>query len=386
MNIPALVLRDANWYPSYPVAVSWIEFLYAYTSNHSVDGVIAIDQQSLVFLLQAIGPVTVKGSAKPVTAENIIQFMREAKAPPVTEKDPGKWLLEHRKDFVAPLADSIMAKLLSSEGSVWEKITRSLLRALNERHILLQFDDSLATDLLTKYGWDGALKPGKGDFLMSVDSNVGYNKASAFTESRLEYSVDLTDLQNPVGSLVTFHTNNASKAASCLELDSGSPSKNYIAYAMDRCSWIYSRIYVPKGTRLAESTPHFIPATGTVFGRNVPAHVDVLDMEYEEIDNASGFGTLLGVSGGQTLSTSYKFLLPVSVVAISETDTGQKTYTLKIQKQPGTRAPAVTIRIHLPANAQIVSTPPGATVQGSNILLETTLLTDINLAVVFRVP
>lgn len=382
MNIPALVLRDANWYTNFPTAVSWIEFLYAYTDNHSVDGVIAIDQQSLVYLLEAIGPVIVKGALEPITSTNIIEFMRDSKAPPATEKEPEKWGLQHRKDFIAPLADSILAKLLSGEGIVWEKVARSMIRALDEHHVLLQFDDPLISRLISKYEWDGELKPGQGDFLMAVDSNIGINKANVHVETKLTYAVDLTDLQNPVGNLVIFHTNRASSAATCSKYGSGE-QKTSLYYAMDRCYWNYLRIYVPKGSRLAQATPHFIPAAGTLFGKNVPARVDVLDMEYEEIGNAAGFGTLLGVPGGETLSTSFKFLLPGSVIT---TESKQKSYTLKIQKQPGTRSPAVTIRIHLPSNARVDSIPAGSTVDGSDILIETNLLTKVNITVLFSIP
>jgi hypothetical protein len=385
MLIPALVLRDANWFTNFPTAASWIEFLYAYTNNYSVDGVIAIDQQSLVYLLQAIGPVTVTGASEPVTSENIIKFMRDAKAPPASEQNPDKWMLEHRKDFIGPLADSILAKLLSGKNIVWEKLVRSMFRALNEHHILLQFDDPLVTRLISKYEWDGELKPGTGDFLMAVDTNIGINKTNALVESKFSYTVDLTDLKNPLGSLVIFHTNNASSAASCSTWGSGD-KKSSPFYAMDRCYWNYLRIYTAKDTRLIGATPHFIPALGTIFGKSVPARVDVLDMGYEEVDNATGFGTLLGVSGGETLSTSFKFGLPPGVIANLGIDGKQKSYTLKIQKQPGTRSTPVTITIHLPTNARVDSAPSGSIVNGSDILIETSLLININITVLFSTP
>ncbi len=385
MNIPALVLRDANWYTNFPVAASWIEYLYAYSDNHTVDGVIAIDQQSLVYILQAIGPITVKGASEPVTSANIIQFMRDAKAPPASAKNPNQWMYEHRKDFVAPLANSIVEKLLSGQDIVWEKLVRTMIRALNERHILLQFDDPLVTSFIAKYDWGGEVKPGAGDFLMAVDTNVGVNKANAGVESKLAYSVDLTDLENPIGSLVVFHKNNASSAASCSKYGSGD-NLMHPYYAIDRCYWNYLRIYVPAGSRLQDSSPHFIPAEGTYFGKSVPARVDVLDMQSEEIDSATGFGTLLAVPGGVTSSTGFNYLLPASVLANEGADAKHKIYTLKIQKQPGVTMIPVTFRIHLPAGAQLHNAPPGALVQGSDILLDLNMTTNINIRVEFYIP
>ena len=61
-------------------------------------------------------------------------------------------------------------------------------------------------------------------------------------------------------------------------------------------------------------------------------------------------------------------------------------YRLKIQKQPGTQAVAITVRVHLPNGATIQTVPPGAAVQGQNILVQSTLATDLVLEFVFLVP
>ncbi len=79
MNSPVLLMRDANWFVDFPTTVTWAEYLYAYTHDHSVDGVIAFDQRFLVMLLEAIGPVRVEGEAAPVTAANVVAYMRQSK-------------------------------------------------------------------------------------------------------------------------------------------------------------------------------------------------------------------------------------------------------------------------------------------------------------------
>ena len=45
--------------------------------------------------------------------------------------------------------------------------------------MLIQVDDPILAGLLSRYGWDGAVIPPPGDFLMVVDSNVGFNKTNA---------------------------------------------------------------------------------------------------------------------------------------------------------------------------------------------------------------
>ncbi len=51
--------------------------------------------------------------------------------------------------------------------------------ALEEKHILISLNDPAAMTLLAEVGWVGAMEPGNGDYLMVVDSNVGWNKANA---------------------------------------------------------------------------------------------------------------------------------------------------------------------------------------------------------------
>jgi hypothetical protein len=374
MNSPVLVLRDANWFPDYPTTVDWVEYLYAYNHKNTVDGVIAIDQQMLVEVLRVIGPVIVDGGTTTVTADNVIEFMRKSKVQP--SQPPANW---YRKAFIAQIANAIIDRLLSGGKVDWRLLAEMGLRNLNERHILLKFDDPQVTRLLAKYGWDGAVRAGSGDFLLAVDTNVGFNKTNAVVSSQLSYDVDLTDLVNPTSNLVIIHTNRANTSESCLQFGE---HNNESAYPIDYCYWNYLRVFVPSGTSLESATPHAIPADWMILGEGVPARVDILP---DEIPGVSGFGTMLVLPGGQSDETSFKFSLPATILN-SETGSSIKTYTLKIQKQPGTIAVPVTVRIHLPAAAKVTTISPTAVVEGQNVLLETDLRTDLNISVSFSIP
>ncbi len=61
-------------------------------------------------------------------------------------------------------------------------------------------------------------------------------------------------------------------------------------------------------------------------------------------------------------------------------------YRLKIQKQPGTLADPIAIRIHLPEGAVLESAYPKATIQKNNVLFELNLRTDLEIEVVFTTP
>ena len=114
----------------------------------------------------------------------------------------------------------------------------------------------------------------------------------------------------------------------------------------------------------------------------VPSQVDILE---EEIDAVQGFGLLKVVSGGQSLVTNFQFVLPASIVN-SYSDTGDFLYYLKTQKQPGTLATPITIRVHFPNNTSFQSTTAGAVIQDDNILLETNLRVDREIEITFSIP
>ena len=377
MNARVLILRDSNWFTDFPTSAMWVEYLYTYNHPESLDGVIAFDQQFLVLLLRAFGPIDVNRAPYPVTSDNVIEFMRSAKEPSVGETPTDGW---YRKDFIGDIADAILEKLISGQNYDWRRLVVILVQALDERHLLFQFDDPQITSLLARRDWDNSVRPLEGDFLMTTDSNIGFNKTNALVETSLSYDVDLTDLSNPTGTLIVTHKNNSSSDVQCIHFDEVAPDDYY--YPMNRCYWNYLRVYKQTGVRLLATSPHEVPAEWMLLERRVPARVDELD---EEIGGIRGFGTLIVVPGGQSLNTGFDFALPAS--AISHTDNSDLfTYRLKVQKQPGTLANPLVIRVHLPGGSQVDAVNLEAIVQDDNLLIKTDLQTDVYLELIFLVP
>jgi hypothetical protein len=60
-------------------------------------------------------------------------------------------------------------------------------------------------------------------------------------------------------------------------------------------------------------------------------------------------------------------------------------YQLKVQKQAGTVANLITIRVHLPKGSVIDSVSPGGYTQaGDNLLFDLKLTTDVNIRIQFH--
>ena len=372
MQLPTVLLRDANWSPDFPTSAAQAEYLYALTRFHGADGVIAIDQYAVKSLLTVLGPLQVEAVSYPITAENVVAFMRLAKGQAEASG-------ENRKSFMNELGSAILDKIKTSKDISWISLVKVLQADLNAHHILLQFDDPGMAAVLAERGWDGALRPGAGDFLMVVDSNVGFNKVNAVIAESLTYEVDLSDPAAPSGLLTVVHTNNATQGVPCVQFDMD--YQGSYDNLINRCYWDYLRIYKPLGAQLLEATPHTVPGAWMESGEAVPARVDALE---EIIAGVQGFGTLLVLPGGDSLETSFRFQLLPQVIGTGE-GSRTKVYHLRVQKQAGTLAQVLTIRLHLPSGAKLLTSSPEAAMEADGLVFSIDFQEDVEIEITYRV-
>ncbi len=381
MNIPIMTFRDANWFPDYPTTVKWAEYLFAYSNSYSVNGVIAIDQHVLKSLLSVTGPLEVKEINATVSPENVQEVMRTQKVPPEDRLNDPNW---YRKQFMNPIAEAILNRVLSGSGISWPALIQTVIGELDQRHVLAQLDDPVAARLLAARGWDGSIARDQGDFLMTIDTNIGYNKTSAAVSSQVFYNVDMSTPSAPTSSLQVFQRNAAGgPTGQCDQRPAGvDRSTLEYWYAIDRCYYDYLRVYVPAGSKLVSATPHAVTRDEMVMlDGDVPGRVDNLD---DHLSGLQGFGTLLVVPMGGTLETDFQFNLPAGILQ-SDPTSGEQIYELRVQKQAGTVATPITIRVHLPQGSRVASVSPGQYVQsGDSLLFDLTLTTDAAIRIQFQ--
>ncbi len=375
MNSRVLIFRDTNWFTNFPTAALYSEYLYSYTNSHSVDGVIAFNQHVLVEVLGVTGPIEVEDVPYLIDANNVVSYMRGAKTPTSEDLAVAGW---NNKIFMNRLTNALITKIFSGDVQ-WEDLSIVLLRVLDERHLLIQLDSPALTPLLERNQWDGAVRPDADDFLMAVDSNVGFDKTNAVVESSLSYDVDLTEPLSPIASLTVFHKNNAPLIGVCKHWNKVR-AEGEDDYPITDCYWNYMRVYKKEGTKLLEANPQFVPDNWMILKQKNPGQVDILE---EEIDGVQAFGTLQVIPGGESLSVGFKFALPADILRV---ESGYTIYHLKVQKQPGTLGVPITIRVHLPRNAVIESTAPGAIVQDQNVFYQANLSKDVEFELIFSLP
>jgi hypothetical protein len=195
----------------------------------------------------------------------------------------------------------------------------------------------------------------------------------------LDYDVDLTTPLSPLGRLTVVHQNTAPEMI-CKQWNK-IRTWGEDQYPISDCYWNYMRVYVPQGAKILDSSTQDVPGYWMIVKADIPAHVDELD---EGIRNIQAFGTMMVVPGSESLTTVMQYSLPATT--IQQPGPNQFIYTLHLQKQPGTLAIPVVLRVHLPGSAAIDQAPEGAVVQNNSLLIQTDLQVDRTIEVRFSLP
>ncbi len=346
MKLDIWVFRDSNWSPDFPTAARQAIALYRPGYPVSIDGVIAVDQEAVRRLVDTIGPLEVEGAEEPVTGETVISYMRQSWAPGEGEELDGEWW-KQRKAFMGALAQAVWAQVKSG-GNDWATLAQISLRLLEEKHVLIYLEQPEAAALLAEQGWDGALRAGTGDYLMVVDTNMGYNKANARVHQEIIYEVDLRP-SPPQATLTLIYTHTSTADYPCISETRYDPTYEQM---MDRCYWDYVRIYVPLGSQLLEATRIPVPGEALFSGEAESGQVNIQTAEEGPWTTFAVLGLL---SPSETQTRFFTWTLPADVV---QWDTDRGVYSLQIQKQPGTRSYPLTVRVRLPEESELLSAEP----------------------------
>jgi hypothetical protein len=332
MKAGLLLLRDANWWPDFPTSAKAIADLYRQDQGTSVDGVIALDLTTLRLLVQALGPIEVPGYDQPVTADNLQPMLMEMwEAPRLTApgKESADWWT-HRKDFAGDLLSALLDQALGRNApDDWGAVAQALGTALQQRHLLAYVQDPEVEKLLQTMGWDGALQPAAGDYLMVVDSNVGFNKVNPNIEQTVDYRVTVDEGGSVSSELILGYRHRIQRPTpACIhDLSYGD---SYVDL-MDRCYWDYVRIHIPAGSQSPELQG-----------------ADEAEVYDEGGKTVLGAFLLLETGQARQVKATYRPALPPL----------ESHYSLLVQKQPGSAVLPLRVSVTLPPGARPVTASP----------------------------
>ncbi len=381
MGMDIFLFRDSNFWPDFPTSAEIAMELYTYGQGGELDGAIAIDQKFLQLLLAAIGPVDVPEFEKEVNADNVISEMRAQWHPESEdEANPTSWIL-NRKSFMGPLANALFNKIsLELHSLDLFSLAKALQTAIETGHLQLYMRDPEVARALAKTGLDGRLDPETGnDFLMIVDTNLGFNKTDAAIDRHLDYHVTLDPGSQTQAEVEMTYLNRAQS--------SGEPCEPIKAYTLDLtyddlindCYWNYVRIYTPAGSELVSASEHPLPGNMLLSGQDWSGQARLVA---DVSESTTTFDNFLLIEPGHQEIARFTYSLP-SVIEKSPNGTNQ--YTLLIAKQAGTKEQTISVTITLPPETSLVETWPEATIiRDQEITFSANLATDLTFSVQYE--
>jgi hypothetical protein len=354
---PIFAAWDGSWYADFPQTADLAMWYYNTGENiHApVDGVISIDIYGFEYLLGALGEITLpEYNNLIVTQNNFRRLVYDIRA---YSSGP-----EPHKQFVADIYQRIMESWQSATRDPQRNtlILNALLRAAQEKHLMVhmaQDELNTAVDLL---GWSGAqarsIPPGI-DYLMVVDGNMS-NKSSRSIRRSYIYDVTLNDDLSADKRITLNYEFPADVARN-------DPAVNPEFHGtLDYTSLV--QIYAPQNSTLVD------------YSRDpgLPTESTLNDLWLISTGFTTPFDSARRLQYRYNTADAY----------IRDGNLGR--YRLHIQKQPGTFADPITVQITLPPDTRLVesSITPSATFNIDRPVIEyaLNLLVDRRIDIIFE--
>ncbi|MFH1564868.1 MAG: DUF4012 domain-containing protein [bacterium] len=298
-------LRDANWSPNFPTSAEKVEWFYNQESQKDLDftGIIAITPDVVSDILDLVGPITTHGIT--FTGENLIDVLEYRVE--MEFRELGIPMAE-RKAVISDLADELQNRLENLPKEKWLDMANLLKQNLDEKHILLFFNDKNLQSIASESKWTGEIRPTDSDYLMVVDSNIGSLKTDSVMDKSIKYEMRREKSESGdeylVGKVTLTYTNN------------GKFAWNLTRYRD------FVRVYAPQGAEL-------ITAEGVM--ENDRSN-EIGKVYIEDEFGKTVFGAFIAIEPKETRTLTIEYKLPTHI----KDQIDQDKYNLLAQKQPGT--------------------------------------------------
>jgi hypothetical protein len=295
-------IRDSNLSPDFPTSVKLFDSLYQKCGSRvEYDGIITLDSKVLVDMLTIFGDTEADGivfSAKTDKRCNCPQVIYQLFD--MIDR-PVPYIKTNRKGILGDLMYVLFYKAIGfSPSKYWGTLAQQMFKNLQEKHILLYFNDPDLQKSVESLNFAGRVRGYQGDYLHVNNVNFAGAKSNMFVNQSI---TSKTKTENgKVTREVTVEFKNPHPHSDC-DLERGGLCLNAILR-----NWI--RVYVPKGSKL-------------VSFKGSEKKVET----YDELGKTV-FEGFLQVSPQGKAQVIVEYTLPPGV------DT--KNYKLLVQKQPGT--------------------------------------------------
>ena len=311
INVPYLTLRDSNLSPDFPTDAQI--FLEQYTKamggKDKFDAVVSIDTQILVDLVKVLGKLDTRvgtfTTEPDKRCDGCPQIIYELQW---MSGRPRDYIEKNRKDFMNPLMSALLANVMGAEKNKMASIVQTFFEDTNKKHIMAYFPDEEMQKIGNLANITGKIvdTDKSVDYLHLNDANFASAKSNIFITQKIKHEINI---KNGVAThkISVTYTNPA--AGSNCNLEKGDLCLNASIYRD------LFRFYTPTGSKL-------VKMTGS----------EVETVQYEELNKQvfEGFyGNKFGLNPKSNIKTSVEYTSGATIGS---------TYTLLLQKQPGTKA------------------------------------------------
>lgn len=322
-------LRDSNWDPHFPNTASKIAWFIDQTHEVQVDGVVAVNLESLQEFIAAMGPIDVPEYNEIITDKNLherMEFHSEVVLAPGSTQ----------RDYSAVLLEKVLAKASALPDSAVLPLLKAVQRSIERQETLIALFPEAEQEILATAGWAGSIvRPDcpaqlagvncRVDYLFPVEANVGVNKANAYIARSVDHDITLS--ATAAAHVHTLRLENTARSNSW-------PKGTYRNYL---------RMLVPENTELSGITINTRPIASDQINQYVEQGLRVI-----------GFEVAVPIQEQVEIQVSY--------VVPQELDTAF-SYAFFLQKQSGVTAVATTVSMQSPEGMQPIRIAPSAAVE-----------------------
>ena len=346
MQLDYFLFRDANYWPDFPTSAEKAMSLYEYGQDYPpLDGVVAIDQHFLELLLGGLGPAAIPELRLEVSADTLIEDLRASWGDGAGEN--ADWW-RTRKAFLGLFAAAILQQLESGDfsGANPKALLLNMAQAVRGKHLQIYMQNPVEAAVLDEIDWDGRLENDAGqDFLLVLDTSMGFNKSNIYVEREIDYAVQLLADGTAVADLNIDYTHTGTNTGQpCDQNVTYKGVTNYLQIA-DKCYFNYLRVYTPPQSHLLNSSERFVP--GEILLNKTDWQSKAI--ESPEFADFMTFANFFYLPQGEQTRLSFQYQIPDAIVTQGE----QHQYSLTIPKQASVQSQPLSVQVTLPSGAQL---------------------------------
>jgi len=300
-------LRDANWDPDFPSAAKTIDWFFQKGKEEKADGMIAINLLTVKKLLKTVGPLYLSDYKQMVNEGNFYQITQS-----YTETDFFAGSTQ-KKDILSALGKAFFEKFKNLSLNQTKNVMEIIYEDLNQRQILVSFNDPILAGFFSRLGWDGSMRPvvsstsQLNDYLYLVETNLGANKANCCLERKVEQEVNIESRGDIKEKLKIDYHYQSGFMGEITPIFPGEPYINFL------------RFYLPEIARLTQIK---------VDGKAISLDKRVYKEEKKEL-GLRGYGFFVKIAPLAHVTVEVEYELNNSFGQIPP------QYRLLVQKQPG---------------------------------------------------